>query len=147
MASGDIEHKDIPDELLHEPKGAASAGAGTVYIANGSGSGSFQKIPVTSLSISIPSVSYSSVTDIPATVSLSGTSLSQPANGVLSDVAAFVGIPQEITTMINKNASELLRVYNNQKTINTQISQNITSIEEKLNEVITELKGLGLFNG
>lgn len=48
--------------------------------------------------------------------------------------------------MINKNASELLRVYKNQKAINTQVSTNLSSIEAKLNEVITALKGIGLFN-
>lgn len=36
-----IAHKDIPDAGLHEPKGVASAAAGTVYVANGSGSGSW----------------------------------------------------------------------------------------------------------
>lgn len=36
-----IAHKDIPDSGLHEPKGVASAAAGTVYVANGSGSGSW----------------------------------------------------------------------------------------------------------
>ena len=35
------EHKDLPDAQLHEPKGAATALAGMVYIANGSGSGSW----------------------------------------------------------------------------------------------------------
>lgn len=147
MASGDIEHKDIPDELLHEPKGAATASAGTTYIADGAGSGSFKKIPVSSLDISIPAVTSSSVASVPSTVELSGNALAQPANGVLTDVAAFTGIPQEITTMINKNASELLRVHDNQKEINTQLTTNIKKIEEKLNEVITELKGLGIFNG
>lgn len=34
-------HKDLPDSELHEPKGVASASAGTVYIADGSGSGSW----------------------------------------------------------------------------------------------------------
>ena len=51
MAQGDIEHKELPDDLLHEPKGASTAVAGTVYIANGAGAGSFQKLPTTSLDI------------------------------------------------------------------------------------------------
>lgn len=32
-------HKDLTSTDLHEPKGAAAAAAGTVYVANGSGSG------------------------------------------------------------------------------------------------------------
>jgi hypothetical protein len=37
------EHKDITDPNLHEPKGVASATAGQVYVANGSGSGTWGK--------------------------------------------------------------------------------------------------------
>lgn len=34
-----VQHKDIPDNQLHEPKGVVSATSGQVYTANGSGSG------------------------------------------------------------------------------------------------------------
>lgn len=36
-----VNHSTLTDPYLHEPKGVASAGAGTVYVANGSGSGSW----------------------------------------------------------------------------------------------------------
>lgn len=36
-----VQHKDIPEAQLHEPKGASTANAGDTYIANGSGSGSW----------------------------------------------------------------------------------------------------------
>ena len=36
-----IQHKLITDADLHEPKGVASAANKTVYVANGSGSGSW----------------------------------------------------------------------------------------------------------
>ena len=36
-----VEHKNLTGSELHEPKGVASAGSGTVYEANGSGSGSW----------------------------------------------------------------------------------------------------------
>lgn len=35
----DLEHKDITDPNIHEPKGISSASSGDVYVANGSGSG------------------------------------------------------------------------------------------------------------
>lgn len=35
------EHVDLTDPELHEPKGVAAATSGTVYVANGSGSGSW----------------------------------------------------------------------------------------------------------
>jgi hypothetical protein len=37
-----VQHSDITDPNIHEPKGVASAAAGKVYVANGSGSGSWE---------------------------------------------------------------------------------------------------------
>lgn len=39
-----IQHASIPDIYLHEPKGVISAPTGAVYVANGAGSGGWQKI-------------------------------------------------------------------------------------------------------
>lgn len=36
-----IQHKDIPDTNLHEPKGVATAAAGDIYVADGLGSGTW----------------------------------------------------------------------------------------------------------
>lgn len=38
------EHRDVSPDNIHEPKGAYSASAGTVYVADGAGSGSFTAI-------------------------------------------------------------------------------------------------------
>jgi len=45
-----IEHVDITDPELHEPKGASTAAVDNVYVANGTGSGTWEKITNTSLS-------------------------------------------------------------------------------------------------
>lgn len=37
-------HKDLTGAELHEPKGVESALSGTVYVANGSGSGSWTNL-------------------------------------------------------------------------------------------------------
>ena len=37
-----VEHKNLTGSELHEPKGVETAGSGTAYIANGSGSGTWQ---------------------------------------------------------------------------------------------------------
>lgn len=146
MASGDIEHSELPDNLLHEPKGASTAAAGTTYIANGAGSGSFKKLPISSLDITIPAVSSASLQSVTPTASLVDSGLSQTATGILADVNAFVGIPQEITNMINKNASEIYRLYENQKTINTQLNNNINTLKNKINELISDLKSVGIID-
>lgn len=44
-----IQHKDIPNDQLHEPKGASSASNLTVYVANGAGSGVFRRIDTSDL--------------------------------------------------------------------------------------------------
>ena len=146
MAQGTIEHSELPDELLHEPKGASTAAAGTVYIADGAGKGSFAKLPTTSLDITAVSILDITPATIDETVALDGAALAQVADGTLTDVQAFVGIPQEITSKINENAAELLRLYNNQATINQQVSNSIAILESKLNEVIVALKGVGIVN-
>lgn len=146
MAIGDLQHSELPDNLLHEPKGASTAAEDTLYVANGAGSGEFKKASISCLDITIPSVSASSIGDITSTTSLSGASLAQLADGILNDIEAFVGIPQEITSMINKNASELLRLYNNQKEINDQVSAALTELENKINELLIALKGVGIIH-
>ena len=146
MAQGDIEHSELPDNLLHEPKGASTAVAGTVYVADGAGSGSFTKLPTTSLDITSVSIYDITPSSIDSTVGMDGESLSQVADGTLTDVQAYVGVPQEITSKINENASELLRFYKNQSQINQQVSNSIAILENKLNEVISALKGVGIVN-
>ena len=143
--TGTIEHKDLPDSLLHEPKGASTAAVGTVYVADGASSGSFQKLPITSLNITIPEIATAVHTDVDDTVSLDGSTLSQTANGSLTDIPSLVNIPQTLTNKINENAAELLRLYNNQKQINQQVSTSLTNLEDKLNTVIDALKGIGVF--
>lgn len=45
-----IIHKNLPDNQLHEPKGAASATVNTAYFSNGTGSGTWKKVPSAGLS-------------------------------------------------------------------------------------------------
>jgi len=44
-----IEHKDITDAYIHEPKGVAAATQDKVYVSDGAASGSWQKITVDQL--------------------------------------------------------------------------------------------------
>ena len=43
-------HSALADSELHEPKGVASASTGQVYVADGAGSGTWQALPVASIS-------------------------------------------------------------------------------------------------
>lgn len=44
-----IEHKDIADPDIHEPKGASAASANRVYVADGAGSGTWKSVDSTAL--------------------------------------------------------------------------------------------------
>lgn len=144
MATGDIEHSELPDNLLHEPKGASTAAADTVYVADGAGSGSFKKLPVTSLDIMVDTIEDLAHTAVDSTVSLDGSTLAQTAVGSLTDIPSLTNIPQTLTNKINENAAELLRLYNNQKQINTQITTSLLNLENKINTVIDALKNVGV---
>ena len=48
----DVEHSSLTGSSLHEPKGVASATASTLYVADGSGSGSWAKISSGSINTS-----------------------------------------------------------------------------------------------
>lgn len=40
----DVQHANLPNAELHEPKGVSAASANTIYVANGAGSGTWQKV-------------------------------------------------------------------------------------------------------
>lgn len=44
-------HSTLTGADLHEPKGAAGAASGTVYVSNGAGSGSWTSVPATKVSV------------------------------------------------------------------------------------------------
>lgn len=142
----DIQHSQLPDELLHEPKGASTALEGTVYIADGEGSGSFDFLPMSDVAYTRTEVASLTPATITSTVSLDGSTLSQTPDGVLLDVPAQVDVPVAITNKINENAAELLRLYNNQATINSNISDAISALETKLNDLITALNTAGVID-
>jgi len=45
----DVQHSALTDPELHEPKGASTATSGQVYVANGSGSGTWKKVTASEL--------------------------------------------------------------------------------------------------
>lgn len=146
MATGDIEHKELPDELLHEPKGAATAKEGTVYVADGEGAGKFKKVPVDSLDIVVPTVEDNATGAIDEIITIKGDTLAQVATGSLVDLLSYKEIPQEMTVTINQNTVEIYRLYLNLVNIVNSAKSKVYKIDQKLSSVITALKGIGLFN-
>ena len=140
----DIEHSALPDDLLHEPKGASTAAAGTVYVADGNGSGSFKKLPTAYLDVSAQSVSDIDVAQIDDTVMLTAPSLTQVADGVIAEVTPVAELPIEMFNTINKNSAELFRLYESQVTIYQDVKMAIEDTQIKINEILTALKNWGI---
>jgi len=141
---GDIQHSDLPDELLHEPKGASTASNGQVYVANGTGSGSFRNLEMDDITFDKSYISALQTPTYTSTISINGSALSQVASGVLADVPAYQDIPQEMTNLINKNTKEFFTIYSNMSTIFSELKAETVALSNKVNELITELKNAGV---
>lgn len=141
---GDIQHSDLPDELLHEPKGASTALEGQVYVADGVGKGSFKSLDIENVSFDRSYVEALVSPSYTSTISVDGSSLVQVADGELSEVLAYVGIPQDLTNQINKNTKELYLIYLNMVTIFSELKAETITLSNKVNELITKLKTAGI---
>ena len=141
---GKIQHADLPEQYLHEPKGAKTASAGTVYVANGSGSGAFGKLPVSSLDFTKDEVIKVSTTEIPTPVSENGTGLTSTADGTMSDVNYVTQVLVATIQEINKNFKELFTIYSRDVQIHSAVKADVEALTSKLNALIDELAGVGL---
>lgn len=99
----DIQHVDILDPNIHEPKGVADASSGQVYVANGAGSGNWTTINAPSSRVVV-----NAITDFPTAVSgvitlaadteyLVATNLSTSNRLILSDGTFLHGIDSSIS--------------------------------------------------
>lgn len=140
----DIEHSQIPSEHCHEPKGAPEAAEGTVYVADGAGSGSFKKIPLTSLDTTTQYLTPVDITEIHEVDMLKATTLTQVADGNLKEIAPVAGLPAELFNDINKNSAELHRIYQSQVTVNQDVKMALEDAQHKINDIITALKDWGI---
>lgn len=132
-----IAHKDLTDPQLHEIKGASTALAGQVPVADGAGQTSFQTLALGSLEFEQETVESITPATITTPTQLSTAALSATTTGVLADASSFVGA--------NKNAkenavkiNEIIQKFNALKTEHTLVLN-------KLNAVIAALEALGLF--
>ena len=140
----DIEHSQIPSEYCHEPKGAAEAASGEVYVADGAGSGSFKKLPVSSIDTVTQNITDVTITEITDTDMVEAPALTQVADGTLEEVTPVAGIDINMFKTINKNTAELYRLYNNQVMINQDVKMYVEDLQHKVNEIIAALKNWGI---
>lgn len=95
-----VAHNALTGTDLHEPKGVASASSGQVYVANGSGSGSWAELPAANVGI-VDSHGHFTATNVEGALD----ELFEQHNfltGVLTDIstASFVLVPITVNCTI-----------------------------------------------
>lgn len=71
-----INHKDIPDGERHEPKGVSTATSGQIYVANGSGSGTWKNL-ITSFTATLTPTSVTANDSSEQVYTVTGVATSQ----------------------------------------------------------------------
>lgn len=139
-----IQHADLPDQYLHEPKGARTAGEGTVYVADGEGSGGFQLVPVSSLDFDAEVLTPATIQTVPTPEQVSGVGLLETTDGTMNDVGYTTQVPVATVQTINKNFKELFNIYTQDKNIHSAVKADIEALTSKLNDLINKLTTIGL---
>lgn len=139
-----VQHSELTGNLCHEPKGADTATNGDVYIANGSGSGSFGKLPLSYVTFVKGNVSSLTPSQIDESLPLDYTELTQETNEVLNSINYNLNITA--VNNINKNFKELaIHVLNSDAQIN-EIKTAVENLETKVNQLIEALRTAGVIN-
>lgn len=141
-----IQHADLPDQYLHEPKGARTALINTVYVADGNGSGSFKLAPISSLDYTPEDVADITITSIQDPLSVSGAGLLSVADGTMTDVAYTTEVPVATVQTINKNFKELYDIYARDVDIHNAVKADVEALATKLNQLIDGLANIGFVN-
>lgn len=141
-----VQHSELTGALCHEPKGADTAAANTVYIANGSGSGSFQQVPLSIIKFTKTTVADITPTAIDDAVVIDGTNLTQITNKEMADVPYSAGLTVPGTNALNKNLRELYKYTVNANTRITELNTAITNLNNKLNALLAALRSAGVVN-
>lgn len=141
-----VQHSELTGALCHEPKGADTAAANTVYIANGSGSGSFQQVPLSIINFTKTTVADITPTAIDDAVVIDGTNLTQITNEEMADVPYSAGLTVPGTNALNKNLRELYKYTINANTRITELNTAITNLNNKLNALLAALRSAGVVN-
>jgi hypothetical protein len=141
-----IQHADLPDQYLHEPKGASTALIDTVYVADGNGSGSFKLVPISSLDYTPEDVADITITSIQDPLSVSGAGLLSVADGTMNDVAYTTEVPVATVQTINKNFKELYDIYSRDVDIHNAVKADVEALATKLNQLIDGLANIGFVN-
>lgn len=99
-----IQHRDIPDDQLHEVKGAATAASGQIPVATGTGTTVFQTVPFTACEFGFWDYNDTSTSITPLDLTVAGTEYQLPNNGLgvnTTNAYALPGVSHVFNTSTN----------------------------------------------
>lgn len=141
-----VQHSDLTGSLCHEPKGADTASANTIYIADGSGSGSFQQVPLSIIDFTKTEVDDITPTTVDDALLIDGTGLTQLTDKIMTDIPYSAGLTVPGTNFLNKNLRELYKHTVNSNTRIDELNTAITALNNKINELLTALRNAGVIS-
>ena len=139
-----VQHSDLTGALCHEPKGADTAAENTLYIADGSGSGSFQQVPLSIIDFTRTTVDDIVPTSIDNAVVIDGTNLVQITDETMSDIPYAAGLTVPGTNALNKNLRELYKYTVNANLRISELSTAVTNLNNKVNALLAALRNAGV---
>ena len=101
-----MEHKDIPEAGLHEPKGVSTAVSGTAYIADGEGSGSWQN-PIPADIMKVGFADYQDYATSLSPQAISATTWTQLTNDALGSRTTEVYLPSGVGSLWNSSTDQM----------------------------------------
>jgi hypothetical protein len=106
-----LQHKDITEANLHEPKGVSTAAANKVYLSNGTGSGTWTNVPIGSVDGAVGNAGAFVVVNGSGGIEVDEKLFRYSVNfGVLLAVAANTSAEQSITVTGITPGDDVLRV-------------------------------------
>lgn len=99
-----VQHRDIPDAQLHEVKGAASASAGQLLTATGSGTAIFQTPGFTTTSMGFWDYNDTATSTTPIALTTPGTEYQLTNNGLGANTVTSYRLPS-VTNIFNTSTN------------------------------------------
>lgn len=99
-----VQHRDIPDAQLHEAKGAASASAGQLLTATGSGTATFQTPSFTTTAMGFWDYNDTATVSTPIALTVPGTEYQLTNNGLGANTVTTFRLPS-VTNIFNTSTN------------------------------------------
>lgn len=132
-------HRELTDPQLHEPKGASTAASGTVYVADGEGSGVFENLKISDLGFTAPVIVEVNLSDVSDLIELDPDQVAADIDGELRTSLSF--------TDVNKNVKELATALKKLQEEFTKTVANLESTKAELETIRNALVDLEIFRG